>query len=150
MIVGLRAAPFAPWSLLAEAEQALSPADRDGCGASSVFVGTMRADSGPGQVLRMHLEHYPGMTERMLARMADAACSRWPLRQVVLVHRVGWVAPGETLVVAAAWSAHRAGAFAACRYLVETVKHQAPFWKRECRADGTTSWVTANTPAPAE
>lgn len=150
MIVGLRAAPFSPWPLLAEAEQSLGPAGRDGCGASSVFVGTMRADSGPAQVMRMHLEHYPGMTERMLARMAEDASSRWPLRQVVLVHRIGWVAPGETLVVAAAWSAHRAEALTACRHLVETVKHQAPFWKREYQADGTTSWVTVNTPAPVE
>jgi molybdopterin synthase catalytic subunit len=66
------------------------------------------------------------------------------------VHRVGWVTPGETLVVAATWSGHRAEAFMACRYLVETVKHQAPFWKRECGADGTVSWVTRNTPASEE
>jgi molybdopterin synthase catalytic subunit len=150
VIVGLRSEPFAPWPLLAEAEQALDPADREGCGASSVFLGTMRADSEPAPVLRMHLEHYPGMAERMLARMADEACHRWPLRQLVLVHRVGWVAPGETLVVAAVWCGHRGEAFAACRYLVETVKHQAPFWKREFRADGSADWVAANTPAPVD
>lgn len=147
MIVGLREAAFAPWPLLADAAQAMDAAERAGCGANDAFIGTMRAGAGATPVVRLQLEHYPGMTERMLMRIATDTGARWPVRQLVLVHRVGEVLPGETLIVAAAWSAHRDAAFAACRHLVETVKHQAPFWKREYRADGTAAWVTANTPA---
>ena len=147
MIVGLRETAFAPWPLLADAAQAMDAAERAGCGANDAFIGTMRAGGGATRVVRLQLEHYPGMTERMLMRIATDTGARWPIRQLVLVHRVGEVLPGETLIVAAAWSAHRDAAFAACRHLVETVKHQAPFWKREYRADGTAAWVTANTPA---
>ncbi len=147
MIVGLRETAFAPWPLLADAAQAMDAAERAGCGANDAFIGTMRAGGGATRVVRLQLEHYPGMTERMLMRIATDTGARWPIRQLVLVHRVGEVLPGETLIVAAAWSAHRDAAFAACRHLVETVKHQAPFWKREFRADGSAAWVTANTPA---
>jgi molybdopterin synthase catalytic subunit len=147
VIVGLKSAAFLPWPLLTEAEHEIDPGQRDQCGASSLFVGTMRAGDGPNRVVGLQLEHYPGMTERMLARIAEQTCARWPVRQLVLVHRVGWVLPGETLIVAAVWTPHRAEAFAACRHLVEAVKHQAPFWKRESRADGTAAWVAVNTPA---
>lgn len=147
MIVGLREAAFEPWPLLTEATQAMDVAEREACGASDVFIGTMRAGAGSARVVCLQLEHYPGMTERMLTRIAADTRSRWPIRQLVLLHRVGEVLPGETLIVAAVWSAHRDAAFAACRHLVEAVKHQAPFWKREFRADGTAAWVTDNTPA---
>ena len=147
MIVGLREAAFEPWPLLAEAAQTMGADERAGCGASDVFVGAMRAGTGSTRIVRLQLEHYPGMTERTLARIAADTCARWPIRQLVLVHRVGEALPGETLIVAAVWSAHRDAVFAACRHLVEAVKHQAPFWKREFRADGTAAWVAANTPA---
>lgn len=95
MIIGLRAAAFEPWPLLAEAAQAMSVAERDGCGASDAFIGTMRAGAGPRHVERLQLEHYPGMTERMLARIAEGTAGAWPIRQLVLVHRVGEVLPGK-------------------------------------------------------
>jgi len=95
----------------------------------------------------MTLEHYPGMTERALAGIADEARTRWPVNALLIVHRVGPIGPGDAIVLTAAWSAHREAAFAACRYLIEELKHRAPFWKKETLADGGSRWVARNTPA---
>jgi molybdopterin synthase catalytic subunit len=115
-------------------------------GAASVFVGTMR-DFNEGDAVRsMDLEHYPGMTERYLERISAEAADRWPVDDTLIVHRVGRIEPGEAIVVVAAWSAHRAAAFSACRYLIEELKTQAPFWKKEHLEDGP-RWVEHNTPA---
>ena len=140
--------PFDPWARLAAAQIAL--AARAGSGACAVFVGTMRDFNEGDAVAGMTLEHYPGMTERALAAIAAEAQQRWPVNEILIVHRVGPIAPGDSIVLTAAWSAHREAAFAACRYLIEELKHRAPFWKKETLAAGGARWVARNTPAGAD
>jgi molybdopterin synthase catalytic subunit len=143
MQVELREAPFDPWAELASYEgQGLRGSGR--YGAIAVFVGAMRDFSSGDAVLSMTLEHYPGMTEAYLARLASAARERWGLLDCLVLHRVGALAPGDPIVLVAAWSAHRAEALEACRYLIEELKHRAPFWKKEQLADRS-RWVEGNT-----
>nr|WP_231940954.1 molybdenum cofactor biosynthesis protein MoaE [Acidihalobacter aeolianus] len=125
------------------AEHAL---DDGRAGATAVFVGSMRDFNVGDDVSEMFLEHYPGMTERELGLIVAEAEARWPLLDCLVVHRVGRLLPGEPIVLTAAWSAHRAAAFEACRHLMEALKHRAPFWKRETLADGSSRWVEQNTP----
>lgn len=115
-------------------------------GATASFVGRMRNHNEGDAVVGMRLEHYPAMTERELARIVDDAHERWPLIDALIVHRVGDITPGEAIVLTAVCSAHRAAAFEACRYLMEELKHRAPFWKKEALADGGSRWVEKNTP----
>jgi molybdopterin synthase catalytic subunit len=140
--------PFDPWARLARAQAAR--AGQADCGACAVFVGSMRDLNEGDAVDRMTLEHYPGMTERALSRIVAEAERRWPLGEALIVHRVGAIAPGDSIVLTAAWSAHREAAFAACRYLIEELKHRAPFWKKETLTAGGARWVTRNTPAGDE
>jgi molybdopterin synthase catalytic subunit len=93
----------------------------------------------------MMLEHYPGMTERHLERIAREATERWGLEDVLVVHRVGELRPTDPIVLVAVWSSHRKDAFEACRYLMEDLKSKAPFWKKELLESGT-RWVEHNTP----
>lgn len=143
--VRLTEAPFDPWTEVAEAARAGGTAH----GAAAVFVGTMRDENEGVRVEAMFLEHYPGMTEREIERAAEAALARWGAARALVVHRVGWVRPGEALVLVAVWSAHRAHAFEACREIMEAVKHRAPLWKRERTAAGE-RWVRRNTPGRIE
>lgn len=138
-------APFDPWAEVSEAARRSAAAH----GAAAVFVGTMRDENGGVRVEAMFLEHYPGMTEREIARAAEAALARWGAARALVIHRVGLVRPGETLVLVAVWSAHRAHAFEACREIMEAVKHRAPLWKRERTAEGE-RWVERNTPGRVE
>ena len=115
-------------------------------GATASFVGTMRNVNEGDGVTGMTLEHYPGMTERELARIADEAVERFALSDALIVHRVGELVPGEPIVLTVACSAHRAAAFDACRWLMETLKSRAPFWKKETLDGGGTRWVERNTP----
>jgi molybdopterin synthase catalytic subunit len=110
-------------------------------GAVASFVGIVRGDGG---LISMTLEHYPGMTEREIARHAAEAASRWPLGAVTIIHRVGRLTPGECIVLVAAASKHRAAAFEACEFLVDYLKTQAPFWKEEERR-GERAWVEKRT-----
>jgi molybdopterin synthase catalytic subunit len=96
-------------------------------------------------VTGMFLEHYPGMTQRQLTELTQQAMVKWSLDAALVVHRVGELTPAEPIVLVAVWSAHRAAAFAACREIMETLKHAAPFWKRETLADGSVRWVEKNT-----
>lgn len=150
MRVELRQTPLDPWAEVAAFERAAG-LDRGACGAATVFVGTMRDMNEGEAVTGMELVHYPGMTERELERLASEACERWPVADVLVIHRIGEVAPGDTLVVVAAWSAHRAAAFEACRFLIEALKSRAPLWKKE-HLPGGSRWVARNTPGelPAE
>ncbi len=143
MFVAVRSEPLDPWAEV-QAHQARLPALRGKAGATAVFVGTMRDFNDGSDVRAMTLEHYPGMTERRLAQIATEAHARWPLEESLIVHRVGALAPGDPIVVVAAWSAHRGAAFEACRFLIEDLKHRAPFWKKESRPDGE-RWVGQNT-----
>ncbi|WP_448507714.1 molybdenum cofactor biosynthesis protein MoaE [Immundisolibacter sp.] len=144
MSIELVAGPFDPWARLAAWQAARTGADS---GACAVFVGTMRDFNDGDSVRAMTLEHYPGMTERALAGIAGEAQTCWPVNELLIVHRVGPIGPGDAIVLTAAWSAHREAAFAACRYLIEELKHRAPFWKKEALGDGASRWVARNTPA---
>jgi molybdopterin synthase catalytic subunit len=104
-------------------------------GAVASFTGHVRSD---GDLSSLTLEHYPAMTEVEIARMAEAAGSRWPLTGVTVIHRIGKLTPGEAIVAVAA--PHRAEAFAACEFLVDYLKSEAPFWKEEERDSGR-NWV---------
>jgi molybdopterin synthase catalytic subunit len=108
-------------------------------GALASFVGVVRGTDG---VTSMTLEHYPGMTEREIARHVEDALARWPLLGVTVIHRIGRLAVGDNIVLVAAASAHRQAAFAACEFLVDYLKTRAPFWKLEERG-GNTDWVAA-------
>ena len=110
-----------------------------------MFIGTMR-DANDGEAVRgLTLEHYPGMTERYLQRSVESAFQQWPLLDALVIHRVGALQPNDPMVLVAVWAAHRAAAFAACRFLMEELKSKAPFWKREDTAAGP-HWVEHNTP----
>lgn len=130
--------PFDPWQELARHEAGMGQAGR--YGAACVFVGTMRDFNRDTRVAVMHLEHYPGMTERELARLETEARSRWNLEEVLVVHRHGRLLPGDPIVLIACWSAHREEAFAACRYLIEELKRRVTFWKQETTPAGQ-RWV---------
>jgi molybdopterin synthase catalytic subunit len=134
---------FDPWRMLSEEQDTLNAGKY---GATAVFVGTMRDFNEDRPVTTMELEHYQGMTETHLERVATEAEQRWDLDDVLIVHRVGSVRPGEPIVLVAAWSAHRAAAFDACRYIMEDLKSRAPFWKKESLVDGGDRWVEYNTP----
>ncbi|MGA7676106.1 MAG: molybdenum cofactor biosynthesis protein MoaE [Rhizomicrobium sp.] len=125
----------APFDLAREVE-ALS---RDGVGALATFTGYVRAGDG---LTALVLEHYPGMTEREIARQAEEAGRRWPLLGVRVIHRVGELKPGEPIVLVAVAAAHRGDAFAACEFLMDHVKTKATFWKQEKRG-GATAWIEA-------
>ena len=92
----------------------------------------------------MHLEHYPGMTEKHLGEIVRDAAQQFGLLDALVIHRVGRIEPGEPIVLVAVWSAHRAAAFSACRAVMEALKSRAPFWKKETLADRE-RWVARNT-----
>jgi molybdopterin synthase catalytic subunit len=118
-------------------------AGRDDVGAVVTFTGFVRADANAlGGLIALTLEHYPAMTERALAAIAAEAEARWPVTGGSVVHRVGRMLPGETIVLVAVASAHRADAFDAAAFLMDWLKTKAPFWKSEERAGGAT-WVAA-------
>lgn len=137
MRVEVTGAALDAWALLADHQARLKSG---AWGANSVFIGSMRDFNQDAGVSEMRLEHYPGMTERFLERIAEEAAEKWALLDVLIVHRHGLVQPGDSIVVIAVWSAHRAEAFEACRYLIEELKSRAPFWKKE-RLDGGERWV---------
>jgi molybdopterin synthase catalytic subunit len=125
------------------AEVAALRAQDLGVGAVATFIGTVR-DRNPDQpaISAMELEHYPGMTEAAIEAMIDDACRRFPLRGVRVIHRVGVLQPGEQIVLVAVTSPHRGAAFQGCEFLMDYLKTQAPFWKKESTPDGA-RWVDA-------
>ena len=123
------------------AEIAKLTAGRSDIGAIVTFTGTVRDQN--GAVEAMTLEHYPGMTERELARIEAAACARWPLQASLIVHRTGALQPGDNIVLVVTASEHRDAAFEAAKFLMDYLKTSAPFWKRE-DGPGGTRWVEAH------
>ena len=113
-----------------------------GVGAVVSFVGTVRERSGAAAISAMELEHYPGMTERAIEAMIDEALRRFDIRAARVVHRVGPLQPLEQIVLVVAASAHRGQAFQACEFLMDYLKTQAPFWKKEHTPEGA-HWVDA-------
>lgn len=122
------------------AETELSALAGLGGGALSSFTGITRDD---GNVTAIELEHYPAMTEACLLRLIDDATLRWSLLGAVITHRVGVVPVGAPVVVVGTASLHRAEALEATAFLIDRLKTEAPFWKREHYADGTSKWVDA-------
>lgn len=123
------------------AELAALTRGRSDVGGVGCFIGVVRAVSGGRTLTAMTLEHYPGMTERALARMAAEAERRWGLLGCTVIHRVGRLSPGAQIVLVAVAAAHRQAALAATGFLIDWLKTRAPFWKREEFADGTAVWV---------
>ncbi len=118
-------------------------AGRTDIGGIGCFVGTVRDTAGGRAIAAMTLEHYPGMTQRALAAIADTAMARWPLLGCTLIHRVGRLLPGEAIVLVLAASPHRQAALDATAFLIDWLKIRAPFWKKEAFADGGEGWVDA-------
>lgn len=115
-------------------------------GATAAFIGTMRDFNEDTEVQSMKLDHYPGMTEKHLEEICLQAIERWQLVDALIVHRTGELFPDDPIVLVAAWSAHRNEAFEACRFMIEDLKHKAPFWKKEMTNSGH-RWVEKNTPS---
>ncbi len=124
----------------AGAECSALAADRPQIGAVVAFTGLVR---GGGGLTCLTLEHYPGMSEREIARHVDEAEKRWPIAGVTVIHRVGNLVPGERIVLVAVASAHRRAAFEAAEFLMDYLKTRAPFWKRE-RRGAETQWIDAS------
>ena len=131
----LQAEPFD-----AAAEQAALLGNRTDLGAAVCFTGLVRADDG---LVALTLEHYPAMTLGQMQAIAADAAGRWPDTIGTIIHRHGRLLPAEAIVLVTTASPHRAHAFAAAQFLMDWLKTNAPFWKREEWADGTTRWVEA-------
>lgn len=115
---------------------------RTDVGAVVSFAGLVRDDAESDRLKSMTLEHFPGMTETELARVEEEARVRWPLLDVLIVHRHGELLPGDRIVLVVTLSHHRGAAFEAASFLMDYLKTRAPFWKRELRASGE-RWVEA-------
>ena len=126
---------------LAAEVAALRAADRE-VGAVASLVGTVRDRNDGARVSALELEHYPGMTEQAIEAMIGEARRRFDVRGVRVIHRIGALQPGDQIVLVAVTSAHRHDAFQACEFLMDFLKTQAPFWKKETTPDGA-RWVDA-------
>ena len=131
-----------PFDLGAEANAFAAGIEaKDGAGAIVTFTGVVR-DLAGGGLQAMEIEHYPGMTEKALTKIASEAQARWSLGEVLVIHRHGPMAPGERIMMVATASPHRQDAFEAAEFLMDYLKSRAPFWKKE-RSAGDTAWVAA-------
>lgn len=114
-------------------------AGRSDAGAVASFIGLVRELEGQ-HLHQMTLQHYPGMTEKALQGIADKACERWQLVNLAIIHRVGELKPADQIVLVSVLSAHRKDAFAACEFIMDYLKTEAPFWKKEVSDQGA-NWV---------
>ncbi len=130
----------APFDFGAEADAFAKGAS--GAGAVVTFTGVVReADAGAMAV--MEIEHYPGMTQKALEKIASEACARWYLADALVIHRYGRLVPGDQIMMVATAARHRVAAFEAAEYLMDYLKSRAPFWKKEILANGDADWVAA-------
>ncbi|MBB43690.1 MAG: molybdenum cofactor biosynthesis protein MoaE [Rhodospirillaceae bacterium] len=111
-------------------------------GGVASFVGLVRENSDGEEILTMTLEHYPGMTEKILQKLECEALDRWSLENLLIIHRYGELNPGDQIVLVITTSAHRSAAFESCQFLIDRLKNGAPFWKKEKTVRGT-RWVEA-------
>jgi len=111
------------------------------CGAVVTFLGTVRDLTGDRLTVALDYEAYPGMAEKKLAEIEADTRARWPVGEIMLVHRLGHLDVGEVSVAVAVSCPHRAEAFAACRHAIDRLKELVPIWKKENWADGATEWV---------
>jgi molybdopterin synthase catalytic subunit len=126
------------------AEIAALRSGRADIGAVVTFVGTVRDMNDGAVVSDLTLEHYPGMTERSIQAVVEAAAKRWALIDTLVIHRIGALAPRDQIVLVAVASAHRGTAFSACEFIMDHLKTSAPFWKKEL-TDAGSRWVDART-----
>jgi molybdopterin synthase catalytic subunit len=117
-------------------------ANNPGIGAVATFIGTVRDMNDGAGVAELELEHYPGMTEKALEDIVAQAKARWNIIDALVIHRVGPMKPQEQIVLVAVTSAHRGESFAACEFIMDYLKTQAPFWKKEQTPEGA-RWVDA-------
>lgn len=143
MKIEIRTEGFDPWREMAAHQAQMQNSGLFGAMAS--FVGSMRDYNAGDKVREMQLEYYPGMTEKHLLDICQQAADQWQLMDVLLLHRVGRISIGDPIVLVCVWSAHRAAAFDACRFIMEDLKAKAPFWKQETLEQGK-RWVEKNTP----
>ena len=134
---------FDPWEALVDYKKNVLLNDSS-IGATSVFVGTVRDFNDNEEVENMELEHYPGTTEKYLADMVNGAIKKYNIIDGLVIHRVGLLEPTDPIVVVATWSEHRENAFNATRDIMEALKAQAPFWKKESTNNGF-RWVKPST-----
>ena len=132
-MIRLSSEPFEPGALLTAFARG-----RAETGAVATFTGIARAEQGRTNILE--LEAYPGFTEAEIGKIAEQARQRWSLDDLMIVHRIGRIAPGEPIVFVATASAHRRAAFEACDFLMDYLKSRAPFWKKEHGPDGA-RWI---------
>ncbi|MBV1841821.1 molybdopterin synthase catalytic subunit MoaE [Photobacterium ganghwense] len=124
------------------AEEYAQLAEGTDAGAVVTFIGKVRDFNQGDSVTGLSLEHYPGMTEKSLAEIVDKARTRWPLLKVRVIHRVGDLNLGDQIVFVGVTSAHRGAAFEACEFIMDYLKTQAPFWKKE-QTQEASRWVDA-------
>jgi molybdopterin synthase catalytic subunit len=125
----------------AAAEAASLTEGRTDIGALVTFTGLCRDES--GALAALEIEHYPGMAEDEIGRVAHEAAARWPLEGIIAIHRFGLIRPGEPIVLVVTASTHRAEAFAAAAFLMDYLKTEAPFWKKQHLIGGTGGWIEA-------
>jgi molybdopterin synthase catalytic subunit len=125
----------------AAAEAASLTEGRSDIGALVTFTGLCR-DEG-GALAALEIEHYPGMAEEEIRRVAVETAKRWPVEGIIAIHRFGFIRPGEPIVLVVTASTHRAEAFAAARFLMDYLKTEAPFWKKQHLVGGTGTWIEA-------
>ena len=143
-LIQIHNTPFDPLKALADF-QAQPLVNQNKAGATASFIGTMRDFNEGDDVTAMVLEHYPKMTERALEAVVKKAEAQWAILHTLVIHRVGEIQPSDSIVLVATWSAHRAAAFDACRFIMEELKSTVPFWKKETLSDGSHRWVEKNT-----
>jgi len=130
---------------VAQEQAQLTSADAT-IGAVASFVGLVRDTNTVGQsdktdVSTLTLEHYPGMTEQVLTDLANAALKRWSLNGITIIHRIGELKPTDPIVLVMTSSKHRGYAFDSCQYVMDRLKTDVPFWKKEVLPDGSSRWV---------
>jgi molybdopterin synthase catalytic subunit len=143
-MIRVQQTPFDPGAELAGLKTGGAAGAAGAAGATVMFVGTVREVSDGRPIAAMTLEHYPAMTERALAELEAEARRRWPLDDILIIHRHGKLEPGEDIVLVITRSAHREAAFEACAFLMDWLKTKAPFWKLEADATGE-RWVETRT-----
>jgi molybdopterin synthase catalytic subunit len=123
-------------------DQFLSAQPDPSCGAAASFVGIVRNHHLGRSVVKLFYECYEPLAEKQVGLIVDRAMKQWPVREIRVLHRIGWLQVGDVAVAIAVHTSHREEAFSACRYVIEEIKKSVPIWKREVFGDGTEQWVT--------
>lgn len=133
---------FSPWRRLEEYQAYMHEQGRAlSCGATAIFIGTMRTTNRDEKVTSMYLEHYAEMTHPYIERFVQRQCADHSLEDALVIHRAGMIYPGDTIVLVAVWAAHRELAYRANRLIMEELKTRAPLWKKEQLAHGS-RWLS--------